>query len=89
MAATRNRGQHVPATLPDRAVDGPGSPACSPRESLALLGWPSADGHYGFVSTALTANVSIAPLANSGAFELVLHWPFFAPEVYLAPYPAP
>ena len=56
--------------------------------SLARLGWPSGDGRYGVVSTALRRKVSIAPLASSGALLLVLHWPLCGPDVYLGTKPA-
>ena len=59
------------------------------RGSLARLGWPSGGGRYGFVSTALNRKDSIAPFASSGAFGLVLHWPFFGPDVNLGTFPAP
>jgi hypothetical protein len=59
------------------------------RGSLALVGWPSGDGRYGCVSTALSEKVATAPFASSGAFGLVLHWPFLGPDVYVAEYPAP
>jgi hypothetical protein len=38
--------------------------------------------------TALSRKVATAPLASSGAFGLVLHWPLCEPDVYLGPYPA-
>ena len=66
---------------------GPGSPSCH-RGSLAQLGWPSGDSRYGSVSTAFSRKDPTAPFASSGAFGLVLHWPFFGPDVYLGPYPA-
>jgi hypothetical protein len=52
------------------------------------VGWPSGDGRYGFVSTALNRKDATAPFASSGAFGLVLHWPLCGPDLYLGPYPA-
>ena len=52
-------------------------------------GWPSGDGRYGFVSTALSKKDATAPFASSGAFGLVLHWPLCLPDVYLGTSPAP
>ena len=69
------------------SAGGPGSLSCH-RGSLALLGWPSGGSRYGFVSTAFNRKDATAPFASSGAFGLVLHWPFFGPDVYLGPYPA-
>jgi hypothetical protein len=66
---------------------GPGSPLMSPG-SLALLGWPSGGSRYGSVSTDFSTKDATAPFASSGAFGLVLHWPFFEPDVCLGPYPA-
>jgi hypothetical protein len=63
------------------------APPCH-QGSLALLDWPSGGGRYGMVSTALRRKDATAPLASSGALELVLHWPFFLPDVYFGPYPA-
>ena len=52
------------------------------------LGWPSGGSRYGSVSTAFSRKDATAPFGSSGAFWLVLHWPFFGPDVYLGPYPA-
>ncbi len=60
------------------------SPRCQ-RESLASAGMPSGDGHYDFVRTALNRKGATAPLASSGAFELVSHWPL-GPDLYFDPY---
>src|ERR1035441_390768 len=56
--------------------------------SLALLNRLSGGGRYGVVSTASSWKDATAPLASSGAFGLVLHLPFFGPDLYLGPYPA-
>ena len=48
----------------------------------------SGGGRYGVVSTASSWKDATAPFASSGAFGLVLHWPFFGPDLYLGPYPA-
>jgi len=39
------------------------------------------------VSTALRVKDATAPFDSSGALGLVLHWPFFLPEVYRGTYP--
>ncbi len=56
--------------------------------SLALPGWSSGGSRYGSFSTALNRKDATAPFASSGAFGLMLHWPFFGPDVYLGRYPA-
>jgi hypothetical protein len=61
-------------------------PLCH-QGSLARLGWPSGGSRYGVVSIALRVKAATAPFANSGAFGLVLHWPFFLPDEYLGTYP--
>jgi hypothetical protein len=68
--------------------NGSGQAPPMPRGSLALLGWPSGGSRYGSVSTDFNRKDATAPFANSGAFGLVLHWPFFGPDLYLGPYPA-
>ena len=45
-------------------------------------------GCYGLVSTSLSTKDATAPFASSGALELMLHWPFFGPDLYLGPNPA-
>jgi len=64
------------------------APSCN-RGSLAPPRWPSGDGRYGVVSTALSKKDSNAPFASSGAFGLVLHWPLCGPDVNLGTFPAP
>src|ERR1039458_7069864 len=71
---------------PPPADRGPGSPM-SPGEP-GPTSWPSGGGRYGLVSTALNRKDATAPFASSGALELVLHWPFFGPDLYLGPNPA-
>src|ERR1700722_11947946 len=62
----------------------PGSPSGQEREPGLP---PGGDGRYS-LSTALSRKVATAPFARSGALGLVLHWPFFGPDLYLGPYPA-
>src|ERR1035438_8873168 len=71
---------------PPPADRGPGSPM-SPGEP-GPTSRPSGGGRYGLVSTALSRKDATAPFASSGALELVLHWPFFGPDLYLGPNPA-
>src|SRR5271154_5256401 len=40
------------------------------------------------LSATLRKKDATAPLAGSGAFGLVLHWPFSGPDLYLGPWPA-
>ena len=56
------------------------APPSRHRGSLARLGWPSGSSRYGSVSTDFNRKDATAPFASSGAFGLVLHWPFFGPD---------